>query len=615
MTASEHILQVGSTLGGLALFIYGMRLTSEGLQALAGGRIRYLLQKVTTHRLSAFGIGNLASFLIHTGATTVMVVGFINAGLLSLTASIPIILGANVGTTLSMQLLSFKIGQYCYFAIGAGVLMILASKRVAVRQTGMLFLGFGLIFLGMTTMDDAIVPFKNSGYFDDFLAITHGGTTRGLVVGIVAGAVLTAVLQSSGATIGMLFALAMAGVFTDLRQAFPLLLGSHIGTCSATVLGSLGTSIEARRSVLAHLFFNIAGTLLAAFMAPLYFAGIPFLGGSLVHQIANAHTAVQLLSAVLLLPFTAQFASLIEWLTPSSQPKQDKSHLDDGLLMTPEMALVAAILETRRMAVITRKMVRQSMEGFVKLRESKFAMVVEAETSVNLLRDAINAYLRNIALRQLSSRQSMLVQLLVRAVAEIERIGDHASSLVRITQDKKDYKVRFDKDSMTRLVDIYTLADNLLEFVTSSLDPANMEVEHKSGAMLEAYKTYHQASADARNRYKERILAGHENATNGWAYAAYLHAFDRIVEHARDVTQARTDPLFRLKPGKFRVRATPLVRKLSPTDPGALHVDTAIFDVSRVDQHSPKLAPPAPIDEEVTVKSDLPTVRRSSKKR
>ena len=300
MNASQVVFLVGMLLGGLGLFIFGMKIMTQGLQALAGTRMRTLLSRLTRNRVTGALAGTTVGFLVHSGAGAVRLVGFINAGLLTLEASIPIMIGNNLGTTLSMQLFSFHIGAYCYFAIAAGFLMQLLSRRDAVREVGLMVLGVGLLFLGMNTMSDAVGPLKEGGYIQPFLAYTNGATAGGMALGILLSALFTGVLQSSGAMIGMLFALANGGAFDSLSQVFPLVLGAHIGTCVVGLFGSLGTNIEARRSAVSHLAFNVLGSVVAALMFPLYAKALPLVGVELVRQIANTHTAVQLVNGLIL---------------------------------------------------------------------------------------------------------------------------------------------------------------------------------------------------------------------------------------------------------------------------------------------------------------------------
>lgn len=588
MKASELLFLLASVLGGLGLFIYGMRIMTSGLEALAGSRLRRLLNRLTRRRDSGFVVGNALGVLVHSSAATVMLVGFLNAGLMTLVAAVPVMLGANVGTTLSMQLISFKLGKYCFFAIAIGLGMHLIARREGLKNAGLMFFGFGLLFLGMNTMSAAMGPLKQAGYFEAFLTHTDASTPLGLFLGILASTAVTGIIQSSGATIGMLFALANAGVFADLSNVFPLVLGAHVGTCATALLGSLGTNLEARRLALAHLLFNGLGVVLAALMASFYLWFIPQLGGDLMRQIANTHTAVQLLNAMIVLGMVPLFVRFVVWISPSRKPPEAKSFLDDAHLKMPETAIIAVILETRRMATIVRKMVRRAMAVLVKLDDSPVPVVHKDEASVDLLKESINQYLVRLSNRRLSRRQSIILQYLVRAAADTERIGDHAEDLLEITDEKAERGVWFDDDSMLRLIELYKQADRVLGLMIDSLDPSRESFDEPAEAVIEARRRYKKMSASARALYTQRVLAREDDATSGMVYEAYLTCLDRIVSHSKRIAQLETRPLFRVKKHKIgRAVDSPGRRaKLSPEDQHRLVVDTAIFHTDQLDKQT-----------------------------
>lgn len=585
MTASQGVFLVATLLGGLGLFIYGMKIMTQGLQAIAGTRMRTLLSRLTRNRATAAAAGTAVGFLVHSGAGAVMLIGFINAGLLTLEASIPIMIGNNLGTTLSMQLFSFHIGAYCYFAIAAGFLMQLLSRRDAVREVGLMVLGVGLLFLGMNTMSDAIGPLKQGGYVQQILAYTDGATAGGMALGIVLSALFTGILQSSGAMIGMLFALAHGGAFDTLSQVFPLVLGAHIGTCVVGLFGSLGTNIEARRSAVSHLMFNVLGGIAAALMFPLYAHALPLLGDELVRQIANAHTGVQLVNGLILLPLAGPFARLIRKMTPSRSAPVARSHLEDDYLDTPETAIVAVLQETRRMANLARKMVRQAMGCMVRRSSEKMSEVLQDEESVDLLKETINDYLFRVSRRRLSRRQAVILQYLQRTVTDIERIGDHAENLIEIIRDKNDRKVWFDDETVRLLVDLYRKADEVLGLMVESLNPRNEHFDLSAEAIMQAREAYKVLSQRVRDRYTERVLSRDDDAMHGIVHASIVSTLDRIVKHSRNVATAEQSPLFRLKPHKLGRRAEP-----GPGDieegRGAGGVDLSVFrtdDLDRLD--------------------------------
>ncbi|MBI5490164.1 MAG: Na/Pi cotransporter family protein [Deltaproteobacteria bacterium] len=579
MSGSEIAFLIGQMLGGLALFLFGMRLMSDGLKQAAGSRLRGMLFRITRHRTAGFAAGTLFGAIVHSGPTTTMVVGFINAGLMTLASSIAVILGANVGTTLSMQLVSFRLDDWCFAAIALGLALELAAgRRPFVRHLGQVVLGFGLLFLGMRVMGEGVRPLRSSGELQAALSYASADSVGGVLLGVVVGTVVTTVLQSSGAMIGMLFILAGSGVLTDLAQAFALVLGAQIGTCTTTLFGMVGTNIEARRSAMAHLAFNVLGALLAVAMLRFYLWAVPALGGDMTHQIANAHTLVQVINAALVLPFAYPFARLVERLTPSKAKTPEHTHLDDRYIDTPEMAIAAAMRETRRMASLARRTLIAAMRGFVQMKSEPFAQVEKHEQAVNELKKTILEYLLRVASHQLSRRQALIVQQLQGSVADIERIGDHSTLLVELVTDKVHRKIWFDDESMAQLVDLYHRAEEILRLTELSLDPM-LSVEDRrelATRILARRDEYATRSRALKDQHRQRVLEKCEDALTAMFYHRFVGCFDKIVRHSKTIAIHEMEPLFFVKPQKFGKHAEEIERASLPRD-GFVPVDESIF--------------------------------------
>lgn len=576
MSAGEIAFLATTLFGGLALFIFGMQLMTTGLQALAGSRMRGLLNGLTGNRFSGFIAGSGVGLLIHSSAGTVMLVGFVNAGLLSLSASVPIMLGTNVGTTLSMQLISFKLSKYAFGAIAFGLATRVLSKRVSLQNLGLMVFGFGLLFLGMNTMGGAIVPLKEAGIFEPLLAHADAGTAGGLILGILIAAVVTGVIQSSGATIGMLFALSAAGVFSDLSNVFPLVLGAHVGTCATALLGCIGTGIQARRTALAHLLFNLLGAVLAAVMSPLYLDWVPRLGGDLTRQIANTHTMVQLVNALIVLAVVPLFVRLVVRVSPSRSAPEQSSHLEETLLPTPEAALAAVIRETSRMTEIVRFMMRRAMKGLFHQTEEPFARVERDEEAVDLIKETVSDYLVQISRRELSRRQAVLLQHLMRITSDIERMGDHAESLIAMTQDKKAHAVWFADESMALLSELYQAADEVLAQMVTSLDPGAPEFDDAARKVLETSAGYVKLTAHLREHSNSRLMQALDDPFTALVYIRFVTALDKIVHHAAAAVHAELEEQFRIKDRKLDRVAEEAPERPAITGRG-LQVDDSIF--------------------------------------
>jgi phosphate:Na+ symporter len=561
LSASELFFSIAQLLGGIGLFIYGMELISAELQKTAGNKLRMFLSKLTSNRWAALGLGTLLGFLIHSGPTTVMTVGFTNAGLLDLAQAIGITFGANFGTTLAMQIISFNIDRYCFLAIFAGLIVRLLSKRSSIRNLGLAVAGLGFLFLGMRLMSEAVIPLKNSGYFEVILKHTNAASIGGMLSGLLISALFTMLVQSSGATIGILFALSIAGVFTSFGQVFPLILGAHIGTCTPALIGSIGASISARRAALSHLMFNIFGAAIAVIMFRVYDALIPLTSASLVRQIANAHTLVQGLTALIFIWFTRQYAEFITRIFPSQEIEPEKSHLDDGLLEKPEQAIVAALMELRRMAMITRKMLQDTMRGFLDITPERFLSVRKSEEALDTLKEAINAYLISLAGRELSRRQSIIIQYLMTATVAMERIGDHIDSFTEITREKIDKDVWFSDETILDLIELFKKADHILLLTVRSFEPSFYDAPAKlAGEILEIHEQYAVCSLGINRKEKNKILEKKEDALNGIFLHRYLACFDKIVQQAKTIAEVEKEPLFFIKEHKLDLRSD----KVSP---------------------------------------------------
>ena len=556
LSASAIFFSITELLGGIGLFLYGMELMSRELQKMAGHRMRMFLSRLTNNRWSGLGLGTLLSFLIHSGPTTVMTVGFANAGLLDLVQSLTVTLGANVGTTLSMQILSLNIDRFCFLVIFGGLTCYLAGRREPVRHLGLAVLGLGLLFLGMRIMSTAVIPLRDSGYFESLLRATNAATWGGMLQGLLLSAIFTAIVQSSGATIGILFALATAGVFTSLSQVFPLILGAHVGTCAPALIGSIGASISARRAALAHLVFNLLGVTFAVILYGAYAGLIPLTSASLVRQIANTHTAVQALAALIFIPFTRQYARFLTRIFPSQEIEPEKSHLDDGLLEMPEKAMLAALKELHRMAAITRQMLQDTMRGFLDVATERFLFVHKNEEVLDTLKEALNTFLLSLTGRRLSRRQSVLIQYLLSTTADLERIGDHVESIAKLTREKIARNIWFTDDTVLDLIELYKKADQILLLITQSLDPAHRAAPARLAAeILEIRNQYVSSSLSIREKERNKILENKEDALSGIFFDRYLTFFNKIVQHSRTIAQVEREPLFFIKEHKLEQRS------------------------------------------------------------
>jgi phosphate:Na+ symporter len=423
----------------------------------------------------------------------------------------------------------------------------------------------------MKTMSAGVAPLKGSGTLEAILTFTDGTSFGGALLGVLISTAITGVIQSSGATIGMLFALASAGVIKDVGQALPLVLGAHIGTCATALLGSVGTNIEARRSAVAHLVFNVIGAVIALALLRPYLWILPQTSPDTVRQIANGHTLVQLVNVLLFLPFYAQYARFIERITPSKARRPEHTHLDDRYLATPEAAIVAAMKEARRMAALARRTLIEAMRGFVKMTDAPFALVARSEQAIDELKRTVLEYLLRVAAHRLSRRQAVLVQQIQSAVVDIERIGDHASLLVELVTDKVQRKVWFDDECMNELIALYQKAEEILRLTEQSLDPTLDKEARRELAerIIERRDGYAKASRELHERQRRLVLEKCQDAMTGMIYARFVACLDKIVRHSKTIAFTELEPLFFVKPHKLAreaesVERGPFPEKVAP---------------------------------------------------
>lgn len=550
MNTHDVILLIFAILGGLAMFIFGMNLMTEGLKVAAGTGLRSVLGAATNNRLAGILMGTVLGTLVQSSAATVMLVGFINAGLMTLAQSVPPMLGANIGTTLSMQLISFRLSDYCFLAIALGLILDLAAPHKKAKSLGRAVLGFGLIFLGMSTMSEAIKPHRD--LFAQFLSAARGGGLSHLVLGTLIATAITAVIQSSGAVVGMCFALLSAGVFTSVEEVYPMILGARIGTCATALLGSMGANINARRSAISHLVFNVLTSLAAIASAPLFIQLARWSSDDLIRQTANINTAVAALGALPFLIFSPFYARFIIRITPSRRTPPEPSFLDTKLMAFPEKALYAAIQELQRVARVCLRSLHLSLDIIFTLDRRAIHAIKLNETVVDEIKRAMKSYVATMATKALSRRQAILIQTLNQCMADIERIGDHVDELCDITLRRHRHPGgRFSGEDLQVLVDLYKGAAQVLQMVICSLDPENQDFQATAQAILQARDAYMERSINANATMTERVVNGNLPALQGVYFSEYRAALDRIVKHAKMIALAEKHPDFWIKRKKL----------------------------------------------------------------
>lgn len=550
MTASETSFLIFQLFGGLALFIFGMRTMSNGLSSAVGDGMRILLNRATRNRISGIGLGTLIGFFIQSSASVVLYIGFINAGLMTLNQAIAPLLGANIGTTLSVQLISFKLSDYCMAAIAVGLLLHLIARRPPIKYGGLALLGFGLLFLGMTTMGEAIQPHRE--LFEPWLAHVRGDTVSGLLLGTILAALITGVVQSSGAVMGMGFAMISAGAITTFDGIYPIIIGANIGTCVTGLLGSIGTTIDARRTAIAHLLFNIISTTMALFTAPLFYKYIPYSSGDLIHQAANANTLKMLISALLFLPFAPLYARLIVKIVPSKKKQPEPSFLDNDLLNRPEQALFACLRELQRTARICQHNLHLAANEFIQHNLKQAQRIRVNEQSVNRIKATMRDYLAGLTHHYLSKRQSILIQHIDRCMSDLERIGDHIANLADIARRQRAIATAaFSPQAVEDWLAVHRSVAQLVARVIESLDPETANFQQVAKEILELREECTQALLLALGNHFRRMEEKSCTPIAGVLLNDYLSNFERIAKHIKSIALAEQQPQFWIKREKL----------------------------------------------------------------
>lgn len=518
--------------GGLGLFLFGIQMMATGMQKAAGDRLRRILEVLTTRPVIGVLTGLLITMLIQSsGATTVMVVGFANAGLITLSQAISVIIGANIGTTVTAQIVSFKFENIVYPIIGLGALIIFFSRRRQYRYLGEAVLGMGLLFLGIITMSAGLSPLKDLGAFRSLLV--HFSTFP--LLGVLAGAVFTALIQSSSAFTGVIIAMGMEGMIS-LPEAVPLILGSNIGTCVVAFIASAGTNVTARRTAMAHLFFNVIGTLLFLTLLTPFTNLVLKTAATVPRQVANAHTIFNVLNAVVFLLILPYFTRFVTYLVPGEEASIEigPNYLDKRMLPTPAAALRGAKKELLRMAMIAREMIGEALDAFIKNDLKKGAHIEQMEDLLDSLEEGINVFLSELSQNSLTEAQSKTVGHYMSAANDLERIGDHAHNIKQLAEFKVEDRLPFSEQAIEELSLIYEKINIMLERAIQAFETENkalarmVMVEDDEVDLMEKV---------LRKAHIERINTKKCYPPSGVIYLDVLSNMERIADHATNIAQ------------------------------------------------------------------------------
>ena len=521
-------------LGGLGLFLYGMKIMGEGLENSAGDKLKGILEKVTKNRFIGVIVGAVVTAIVQSSsATTVMVVGFVNAGLMNLIQAAGVIMGANIGTTITAQLVAFKLTDYAPMFVAIGAIVVIAAKAKKRKEIGNIILGFGLLFMGMSAMSAAMKPLANSPVFEQMVMAIGDNTLIGIVVGLA----MTAVLQSSSATTGILISLATAGAI-NIEAALPILFGCNIGTCVTALLACIGTTINARKAAILHLLFNIVGTLIFLPFISILGKVVQQMSPDMVaRQVANAHTIFNIGATIIIFPFMGLLIKFVNKLIKGEDDieRVGPKFIDDKILETPVIAAGQVIKETIRMANKARKNLELSKEAFDRKDEKLVKKVYENEESINVLEEAITSYLVKLSKRDLSNRERNIVAATFHIVTDIERIGDHAENIAELALLRSVKNLKYSADAIKELDSMYADTISALETSIKAYEERDIQkaeavyhIEHRIDSQQKEYRYNHIG----------RLNDGKCNAYEGAIFMDLLSNLERIGDHATNIADS-----------------------------------------------------------------------------
>ena len=534
------ITDVLALLGGLALFLYGMQMMSTGLEAAAGNRMKSILEKLTSNRIKGVLVGAAITAVIQSSsATTVMVVGFVNSGLMTLKQAVWVIMGANIGTTITGQLIALDIGAIApLFAIaGVGAIMFIKSEKV--HHISSIFDGLGILFMGMDMMGAAMSPLKESEAFISLMTKFDNP-----LLGILVGALFTAVIQSSSASVGILQALASTGMI-PLSSAVFVLFGQNIGTCITAVLVSIGMKVNAKRTTVIHLLFNIIGTVLFTVICLVtpYVTWIEAMTpGDPVAQIANAHTVFNIVTTLLLLPFGTHMANIAVRILPDSKKADDEDlrlkyirPFESSYAIGHSAVAVSQVRdEVNRMRDMVAKNISDSFDSLVQYDEKLRKKVSEREEYIDFLNKGISEYIVSLMASEMNMSDSRKINGYYAIISNLERIGDHAVNLAEYGDDMRKWEIDFSdtvKEELNEMkAQCIAALDNLKE-VTSE----NVERILSQAVIIE------QKTDDMRDKYfkkqMQRLKKGKCKPQSGIVFSEILTDFERMGDHALNIAQ------------------------------------------------------------------------------
>ena len=537
------IFDVLTLVGGLSLFLFGMNLMGDALERSAGSKLEIMIGKMTTGKLAGLltGLG-VTAIIQSSSATTVMVVGFVNSKLMTLKQAIHVIMGANIGTTVTAWILSLsgisgsnmflkllKPSSFTPVLALIGIVLLMFVKSTKKKDIGIVLLGFATLMFGMETMTDAVAGLKDIPAFQEMFIMF-----KNPILGVIVGAILTAVIQSSSASVGILQALAATGA-VSYGAAIPIIMGQNIGTCITAMLSSVGTTKNARRAALVHLSFNVIGTVvcLSAFVViKTIFAPVLLNEAATYAGIAIAHSIFNIVCTLLLLPMAGVLEKLAYKLIPDNEQIEKVSELDDRLLTTPAIALECAHRLTYDMSKIATDALKCSIECLDSYSKTKAEGIRKAEDKTDHLEDVIGSYLVKLSTKQLNENEGAVASMLLKAIGDFERISDHAVNILESAEEMQEKGVVF-SDSAKVELDALCAATN--EIVTLSYDAFTQNNAEQANLVEPLEQVIDRMKELLRTRHIDRLRVGNCSIEAGFVWNDLITNMERVSDHCSNI--------------------------------------------------------------------------------
>lgn len=527
-----------SLLGGLALFMYGMQMMSNNLEAVAGNRMKQILERLTANRFLGVLVGaGITALIQSSSATTVMTVGFVNSGLMTLKQAVWIIMGANVGTTITGQLIALDIGALAPLIAFVGVMLLIFVKSKKVQHVGGIVAGIGVLFIGMGMMSDAMVPLRDNEAFIHLMTKFSNP-----VIGILAGAVFTAIIQSSSASVGILQALAMSGVI-GLHSAVFVLFGQNIGTCITALLASVGTNRNAKRTTMIHLMFNVIGTVLfvsLCLVTPFTDWMIALTPDNPVAQIANVHTVFNLTTTLLLLPFGSLLVKLAVKLLPDRETQvMDADQWFEGLMASKHVLGVSTLAiaqisgDIRQMLETAAHNVGDSFQA-VEGRQSGIEEIEAREDELDLWNVRLSQKISKVLVLDQTPRDILTLNNMFSIIGNIERIGDHAMNLAEYAQTIKEKNLGFSDTARDEIKTMEGICGEAMDILLAASRGEHIDLARAE----ELEQTMDDTTVQFRQNQIARMRVGHCNVESSILYSEMLTDYERIGDHVLNIAQA-----------------------------------------------------------------------------